>query len=244
MRLYQKLLENRKKNHELRKKLYDASNGIDPMTEQESELCYNSVITDTLQSFLDIYDPKLFSNQKEFYEGHLKIWDPTKQYPGSFLTYITDEFWGYNYYTMDGDEEDFLDLFNGECDDPYYHYWGNDNVPTTRIGKLTLIVEEESDEHADYSGYVVYGSWDNWQSPELLKKETWHINEKWNEEEEEYIDEKYIVWTITFSDKEIPKKGWHTYKLQKDGVWIEPGEFARKQQNKEGVWNNVIYIHS
>jgi hypothetical protein len=186
-------------------------------TSEEQALFQQAILVDTLLDLISEKSPETYQTERDHREGLLEIWELT-ELSASLKDMLQDP----TMYPIffDPFEKDPMNVLQLDFES-WLLGWMNCN--DTKKAKLTMFVDSPN----DYSGMVVYGSWDNWLRPYALEKE---------------IETK--SWILRFSSQWIPKKGWHTYKLQKNGNWIEPEEHVAKQKNEQGVWNNVIYIHS
>ena len=59
----------------------------------------------------------------------------------------------------------------------------------------------------------------------------------------EFIEEKYMAWIIQIPKKYVKLGKKYLYKLKKDGAWIEPTEGELRIKDKNGNWNNVLFVH-
>lgn len=96
---------------------------------------------------------------------------------------------------------------------------------------LVLTYNNMKDRQKFEEGIEVWTSWNNWKKPyELL---------------DNIINDGSVYTTGIGFDygEELPKFGKHHYKLKKNGIWIEPPEDLLREKDKNGIWNNVIFIH-
>ena len=76
----------------------------------------------------------------------------------------------------------------------------------------------------DYSNYSVLGSWDNWANTYPL-----FLNSA-------------CGWGIFYNDISI-LLGINHYKLRHENKWLEPSENELRKKDKNGNWNNVLFVH-
>lgn len=76
----------------------------------------------------------------------------------------------------------------------------------------------------DYRDYMVVGSWDNWANIYPL-----------------FLHQGF-GWGILYNDISI-LLGKNHYKLKKDGAWLEPSDCELREKDKNGNWNNVLFVH-
>lgn len=85
-----------------------------------------------------------------------------------------------------------------------------------------------------FKNTYVYGSWDNYDTPyelcQLLEDNGDNLS-KFNSS----------VYYIELDD-EI-NYGKYTYKFKRGGEWIEPSENELKEKDKDGNYNNVLFVH-
>jgi hypothetical protein len=85
-----------------------------------------------------------------------------------------------------------------------------------------------------YENVTLYGSWDNYERQydlyQLLKDRGNLLAE--------YNSSMYFI----ILDKDIPY-GKYTYKFKKGDEWIEPTDDELRQKDKDGNYNNVLFVH-
>jgi hypothetical protein len=94
-----------------------------------------------------------------------------------------------------------------------------------------LVIKYQPEESFKNTELKIYCSWNNW----LIGYDVNHYKDN-------DTDEEFLYINLFEEDLDEVEQGKYHYKFKNGDLWIEPTESDLKEQ-KDGIWNNVLFIH-